>query len=535
MTSKNSISPLINVSPQGFREDFTRKLSSLDPGSILNSNAPNRIGKSTTAIGYYKNIPCQVLYTSDRHEQIREIGKGEKFKHWYGLDKICEKRDDKFIGALIDMKLPASVVCQYCNKTSCKYNNQFTVPSNVIVCAPKEYLATVYVDEPWDAIIFDENIDKAKKIEPTHPPIPKETFEKYNVEYGYELYKYIGEAIKIAPDEKELPTLRQYGNICATTIKSVIGKIKAENVKLRKDSPESNLLIYLNKLSNTIEYISYAVKYGPRNHFFKPYLHYAFDLRKRYNSRIIILNTSLEKWVYEDIAKQYKHRLPKPIYYSYDLVNKSSLLLDYQSNKRICNRKGIISESPNGSVLGGIYGSEILEMVKRSISFANNKGLKVGIITFLELEDYLNQQFKDKVNVISHFRGHQGSNKYDDVDLLIVIGTFHINPKGLYQAHYIITGEYLEADNPIDFRYKRIIINGKQIHKSDHQKLHEVKLYKLKEEHEQAIFRSGAHVLPGKIVINFGFVPEGLEEKLNHKIFKNKEQLQGYFSQIKIE
>ncbi|MCE5213256.1 MAG: hypothetical protein LLF83_00860 [Methanobacterium sp.] len=485
---------------------------------------------------YYESINCKVLYLSDRHEQISEIEKGEKYRHWYGLNKICEQRDDEFIGQLIDMKLPASVVCQYCKKTSCKYKNQFTIPKNVIVCAPKEYLPTAYVDVPWDSVIFDENIDKAKKIEPTHPPIPKETFEKYNVEYGYEFYQYIGETIKIPPDKKELPGLRHYGNIFATTIKSVISKIKAKNVKLCKGSPESNLLIFLNNLSTTIEWISYAVKYGPREHFFKPYLHYAFDLRKKYNSKIIILNTSLEKWVYEDIAKQYNHRLPKPIHYRYDLITNDSLLLDYQSDKRSCSREGIISKTNYGSVLGGSYGSEILEMVERSISFANNKGLKVGIITFKEIEDYLGQHFKDKVNVISHFRGHQGSNKYDDVDLLIIIGTFHTNPKGLFQAHYIITGEYLEPDKHINFRHKRTIIKGKQIYESDHQKLHQVKLFKLKEEHEQAIFRSGAHVIPGKIVINFGFVPEGLEKKLNnYKIFKNKEQLQGYLSRIKIE
>ena len=60
-------------------------------------------------------------------------------------------------------------------------------------------------------------------------------------------------------------------------------------------------------------------------------------------------------------------------------------------------------------------------------------------------------------------------------------------------------------------------INGMQINLSDNEKLNYVKSYKLNEEHQQAIFRSGAHIKPGKIVVSFGHVPEGVEEILTTK------------------
>jgi len=53
------------------------------------------------------------------------------------------------------------------------------------VIAPKEFLQTKRVDETWDAIIFDENIEKGKKIEITYPSIPEEIFIKYHVNYKF--------------------------------------------------------------------------------------------------------------------------------------------------------------------------------------------------------------------------------------------------------------------------------------------------------------------------------------------------------------
>lgn len=533
LTTNNSFSPELNISLQSYRDDYDNKLSTLEYGDILAVNMPNRIGKTFTTLKHYEMEPCKVLYLSDRHDQISEIDNGEKYVHWYGLNKLCEKKDDKFIGSLIAQGLRANVICRYCDKKTCNYKKQFDIPDNVIVIAPKEFLQTQRVKQPWDVIIFDENMEKAKKIKSTYPSIPEEVFTKYNVDYQY--YQEIGNFIETLPTDVSTIKLTFIGNTFNQDLINIINQIKTQDKLIEEN--EKDLIAFLNNIQETIQWISYAQKHGLMEHFYKPYLHYAFDLRKEYKSKIIILNTSLERWIYDKITDRYEYDLPEPEFYSAHFNNYDSLLLNYNHNKRSCNKgaitqkRSIFKSKKRGSIFGGNYGSEILEMVQRSISYANNHGLKVGIISFKDLKDELEEKFQGKTHIISYFGGHQGSNKFDDVDVLIIIGTYHINPSGLYQIHYKITGEYLK-DNPANMRANKKTINGTQLYLTDNEDFNKVKLYKLKEEHGQAIFRSGAHVKPDKIVINFGFVPEGTEKVLKYKEFKNKEQLMGHLSRI---
>jgi len=531
LITSNILSSHLKISLQPIRDGYDNRLSNLGYEDILAVNLPNRFGKTYTTLKHYENEQSKVLYLSDRHDQISEINNGKKYVHWYGIKKLCEKKDDPFIVSLIAQGLYANVVCRYCNKTTCNYKNQFEIPDNVIVIAPKEFLQTKRVDETWDAIIFDENIEKGKKIEITYPSIPEEIFIKYHVNYKF--YQEIKNIIETIPTDININELISYGKINSDHLLNVINQIRKEDIIIGEN--EHGLISYLNNLSDTIQWISYAQRYGRMDHFYKPYLYYAFDLRRNYKSKIIILNTSLEKWIYNKITSRYQYNLPEIEFYSSDFNNYDSLLLNYSYKKRSCNKGAITKKNifTTGKKLsfGSNYGLDILEMVQRSISYANNKGLTVGIITYKDLTQTLREKFEYKTHIISYFGGHQGSNKFDNVDMLIIIGTYHINPNGLYQIHYKITGEYLK-DNPADMRAIKQTINGTQLYLTDNEDLNRVKLYKLKEEHGQAIFRSGAHVKPGKIVITFGFVPEGTEKVLKYKEFNNKEQLMGHLSRI---
>ena len=55
---------------------------------------------------------------------------------------------------------------------------------------------------------------------------------------------------------------------------------------------------------------------------------------------------------------------------------------------------------------------------------------------------------------------------------------------------------------------------------SENEQLNKIKTYKLNEEHEQGIYRNGAHVHDDKIIISFGFVPQGVENTLRYSSFK---------------
>jgi hypothetical protein len=102
--------------------------------------------------------------------------------------------------------------------------------------------------------------------------------------------------------------------------------------------------------------------------------------------------------------------------------------------------------------------------------------------------------------------------------VLIVYGTHNINPQGLYKKYYMMTNELLINKKAKWNNYK--YVNGSRLTFSDNKLLNEIKRYKLNEEHGQAIFRSGAHVKEKKIVIVFGFVPDGVENILDYRNFK---------------
>jgi hypothetical protein len=224
LTLDTIFSPSLNSSIQSYRDLYDEKLSTMAYGDILAVNLPNRIGKTYTTLKHYENRPCKVLYLSDRHDQISEIDHGDKYVHWYGIKKLCENKDNPFIASLIEQGLYANIVCRYCSKTSCNYKKQFEIPDNIIVIAPKEFLQTKRVDEPWDAIIMDENIEKGKKIEVTYPTIPVEIFKEYDVSYKF--YLGMKKFIDNVPPDLDINELMSIGSVYSDEIFNIINQVK---------------------------------------------------------------------------------------------------------------------------------------------------------------------------------------------------------------------------------------------------------------------------------------------------------------------
>lgn len=510
-----------------FRDKYVKTLSELQNNSILINIVPNRSGKTFTTLDFFSKQPGKHLYLSDRHEQISELVPGETFRHWYGLNRVCERRNEPFIAGLIAQGLHANVICKYfCKKSSCNYKNQFNIPNNVVVMAPKEFLPTKYIqDTGWDTVILDENIEKAQKIGYTYPYLPSSIFKRFIVDSDY--YKTIGNIIQ----GKEEPKINEliYGMMKAGDLPHIIKMIKCDNGgNFSPTNDQRNLINYLNNLNNTVEWIKYCQKYGQKEHYYKPYLHDAFNLLEEYSPKLIILNTSLDNWVYKQLSGGYKGKIPEPQYIDLDLINKDSILLHYNYYNRSCSKEKI---TINGKKLDGPYGAEIHDMVKRTINFAHKRELKVGVITIKSLTGIMKENFGSKLDVVGYFKGHQGSNKFDDVDVLIIIGTFNIRATGLYHIHYIITNEFLK-DNPAKWNEQHTI-NGMHIQLTDNMDFNRIKLYKLNEEHQQAIFRSGAHVHSRKLVVSFGYVPEGVENILTYHTFSNRNQLIARLNSIK--
>jgi hypothetical protein len=205
------------------------------------------------------------------------------------------------------------------------------------------------------------------------------------------------------------------------------------------------------------------------------------------------------------------------------------VLLHYNNNNRSLSKSALFETDEKGRVQTdehgkakintSTYSPEIFDMVFSILAHCKKLGMKTGVITFKSAIAL----FKDKADVIGYFGGHQGSNEFDNIDLLLILGTFNLNPGAVYLKYQCITQTFTADKNDTWNNYHHI--NGMRIRYSDNEQLNKVKTYKLNEEHGQAIYRSGAHVHDDKIVICFGFVPQGVENTLTYSTFKSKRGL----------
>lgn len=504
--------------------------------SIILNNAPNRIGKTITTLKHLENQDLKVLYLSDRHPQISEVEKklnSPKFVHWRGLKDLCHRYNDPLIYTFIKSRVPVGSICYKCEFVEeCKYWPQWRIDEYVIVGAPKELLPFKYVqEEEWDVIVFDEIIDKGRLIEPYYPQLSKNIFDYFKLnEFYLENYKMIDSFIKLESFEENAINITRDDAFKAR--KHIIPKItqwlKKDNEIL--ENPEVyKLLKYLSHLYETVEWMQYCAKYGYKTHYYRPYVYDLLDLKEKYSSDIFILNTSLNKEFYNNIIGNYRTSKQKIQEFPFEVINKNSFLLHYNFMNRSCAKNAIFETNKKGKILidetgfptlnNEKYGKEVINLAMTAIEVGVTNDLKTGLITYNDAKPL----FEGLVDVVSHFGGHQGSNAFDDVDILIILGKYTINPQGLYQKYFMLTNELLKDNNAEWKTYK--YINGSRIRFSDNKQLNQIMLYKLNEEQGQAIYRSGAHVNDGKIVISFGFVPEGVPNILKYSNFSTSRGL----------
>lgn len=514
-----------NKIQEQFQKDWKRSLKeniSFDgSGKVILNNAPNRIGKTTTTLKWLDEKEAKVLYLADRHNHIEEVETfigDDKFVHWYGLEQLCQIGTNPNTHFLLENGVPPRLICRNCsNKRSCPYWKQWKTKDNSIVGAPKELIPTKHVQkENWDVIVFDELVDKAKPIKAYVPELSEDLFKRFGIQ---DLYYTTYLSMKIIKENKDfskdnITLLKDGVREIDCSLQKVVKQIKdTEELTKYKDVPK--LIKWLSRYGETLDWAVHCSKFGYRTKYYRLYLYYVLDLVDSCGSDVVILNTSLQKRFYNFMVENYDKDLPELIEFKFTVQNKDSVLLHYNHFNRSFSKGALFKEDENGNMQlnNDRYGFKAYKMVKDIIGFCKSKSLKVGVITYKFAESF----FVDIADSVGHFGGHQGSNQLDDVDVLLIYGTYTIHPGGLYQKRLMVKKEFLES-NKIDWKVYKYI-NGCRVRFSNDESSNEIKLYKLNEEHGQAIFRSGAHVQENKIVIVFGFVPSGIENTLDYRTF----------------
>ncbi len=495
-----------------------------------------RSGKTYTLLEYLNNSNSFSLYVSDVHEQMEQLTTNFD-KMWVikGASKMCPllKEDHapfwvkKYFGHGNNGKLKRNIPCILCDQKDCEYNKQFDFPeANATVTIAKESLVNPRIVSAYDHIIIDEKMDKANLIQPYCPTFKEDALLSFD--YALEIYE-VYEEIKNLIDNKSIIEEREYLEKLKTdakfiSSKKVLGKTIYEIRDLDNNELVKDVVPFLANLGSTINWMEKCYDINEyRDRFHVPYIHYAFDMLREYGSNLIFANATFDEGIYNLLKNQYKYDLPeirtimdKPI------ENKNSYLLHYNNLGRSCSRSGL-----KGSAEGSIgYFPQIFKMIESIHRFCQKRGLRSGIITFSEYEDC----FSD-FNVVDHFVAHRGKNDFDEVDVLVILGTFNIPRLALLDKHYAISGEYLDKKYLENDYWKTKDINGCKIAISKHKGLMNTKLFLLYDEHLQAILRSGAHINDKKVVIVFGYVPDGTEKMFSYKKFDSTKQLiNGYLT-----
>lgn len=486
-----------------------------------------RIGKTYGLLNYLNNTPniC-ALYASDVIEQIDQISSNfSKVRVIKGAAKVCPLfKDDESLNYLFSSKFKRNIACVLCPQfKGCIYWEQFNYPEkDVILAVAKESLPNQRIHSSFDFIVFDEDMTKSRVIEPYFPKnIPADFLN--SLQYG-EMVLDLYLELEYLIDEKEV--IDEDGLRYFKGESTLLGSNKVLKVTLKEydqmNSTEkknfNNVLPFISNLHLSYEWVERCYKIGEyRNRLFTPYIHSAFDLLKEYGCNLIIANATFDEDIFNLLRGQYKTVLPEISSISgFPIENKGSSFFNYNMLGRSCSRTGLDN-----------YGEEIFSIVESISNFCRNNEVKSGLITFPEYED----DFIDSFDVVDHFVAHRGKNDFDDVGLLVILGTYNIPRQAILAHNYAISGEYLNKKQIEE--WENDYINGCRVSVPKYAPYRKTKMYKLHEEHLQAILRSGAHTKSGKAVVNFGYAPMDVKDIFTYKTFNSKRQLiNGYLTRM---
>lgn len=489
-----------------------------------------RLGKTYTLLDYLNNSENTFsLYVSDVHEQMGQMAQNfEKMWVIKGAAKICPllndldtpKKRKNELEYLFSGHLKKNLACRFCKFiSSCEYTKQFDFPENdVIVTIAKESLVNTRIYNKFDYIIFDESMVKASLIEPTIPEIDIDAFGNikhgYNLLEAYEELKKSVDSTTVIDDRDLLRTFKEDADYVGSdkVLKDTLNEYWRMDAREREKA--KGVIPFMTNLYQTVEWAQRCCDVGEyRPTHYKPYIHNAFDLLRKYDSNLILANATFDKQIYDYLKSQYLYELPElRVVCDLPIENKNSFLLHYVTPRgRSCSREGLKN-----------YRREIFPMVEAIPRFCQKRGLKSGLITFQEYED----SFPD-FDVVDHFVAHRGKDDFDDVDVLTILGTFNISRYDYLLYNYCITGEYLPL-NALKEWFTEIIGISK-VSVPVHDMFRVTRMYHLYEEHMQALLRSGAHIKDGRVVISFGYVPQDVKNMFKYeKFMKTKQLINGY-------
>lgn len=390
------------------------------------------VGKTESFIRYCEaNKDKTIAYFAPTHDLLYEVEKRIKDKmpsanviHWFGVSKACErylkdrisKTEEPYVKILYDNHLNVRYFCESCKVNPCEYKNQFIYDKPAIVLAPLEYIGT----HDFDAVFVDELATKCDDF--------SWTLEESEVNHAIQILK----GFEDLPILNDFATVTSNPNHLSEIDKEVLEDIFKNGIKKSIGNLDDFKLLakVLSNVRKSSDFLEWKKIYQKSDGYeksldtyYRPKLYTLFKLAQ--SIPVVLMDATFNDELFTDLLNGYDGEFR---------IKKSLNISIYKSQVR--NEKSVIykvnpdSWYPKASVIHKGKYAKAIEQVKALHNQYVEMGKKVGIITFKDIEEASFEGFETL-----HYGDLRGQNKFEKFDILILLGTYQINPKGIVQQH----------------------------------------------------------------------------------------------------
>ena len=384
------------------------------------------VGKTEAFLRYCEaNTEKNIFYFSPNHpllyeveDKLRKRLPSSNIIHWEGKDNKCNliMNGDPYVTILKNYQLPISSFCEFCeHKPNCEYIDQFNYSKPAIILAPSNYIGTHYINNYVDVIFVDEILKECNEF--------SWTLEEEDVIKAIELLKNKKEIHdkSILNVLEEVPKNREkLMNIDIVGLREIFQHgIDLSITKLQDFTLLSKVLSSINSSKQFMEWKDlYKDSKTCTSTYYEPHIYNLFRLAE--SMPIVFLDASFNREIFTDLLKGYdgecgiNNNFETNIFYS-EVVNKESVLIRVKPT----------AWYPKASI-----SSTLIKKVKYVYDLNKKLGLTTGIITLKLIEKRFSKQYDTL-----HYGLLRGQNKFENKDVLIILGTYQPHPNAIIDLH----------------------------------------------------------------------------------------------------
>ncbi|TRZ53205.1 MAG: hypothetical protein D4S01_01690 [Dehalococcoidia bacterium] len=378
-----------------------------------------------------KKRKIYLTFSHNRLDERKDFLKGEEVTHWEGMKRICPLQQDEPIKTWIEIGAPVRWICRLCQSlkkieaSDCPHKRQFKNPKNIVI-APTNYLFTQHTEKyKPDLVVVDDVTTLPKDL----PSLSKmRTYVRTLNFMGCCNYKTIEGLFELSYKKLE----KEIAKTIEPKLKKVIKNLLKEGSDFSKDT--AKLFLEIDPIQ-LLDWHRVIKNYGWQEEASIPYLMKVFELSLEETRKVIVVGALPHKLYIETLAKIFKKDHGKKIQIVYEKIQLKNIAKSVVYRVRSPKYPKAWYPTTTSIVESRIERNVIrkrIEILLLSLVDYNMERLgelNVGIIKpkKVDLKNFMSfcAEFCHVKSL--HFGNLRGSNKLENCNVLIVVGTYKVN------------------------------------------------------------------------------------------------------------